>query len=129
APEERLTHARGMWSYARGRALAATGDPAGARRELSAVRAAAADPALAEARLEFNPAPRILELAAAVLDGHVAAAEGRTAEAIAALEEAVRLEDALVYGEPPEWTIPVRQELGEVLLAAGRADAAERAFR
>src|SRR5690606_16134512 len=44
APEERLTHARGMWSYARGRALAATGDPAGARRELSAVRAAAADP-------------------------------------------------------------------------------------
>lgn len=45
------------------------------------------------------------------------------------MTEAVRLEDALLYGEPPEWTVPVRQDLGAVLLAAGRASDAERVFR
>ena len=34
-----------------------------------------------------------------------------------------------MYGEPPEWTIPVRQELGAVMLAAGRPADAERAYR
>lgn len=35
-------------------------------------------------------------------------------------------EDSLVYGEPPEWTVPVRHDLAEVLLASGRPDEAER---
>ena len=45
------------------------------------------------------------------------------------LHAAAEAEDALVYGEPPEWTVPVRQELGAVLLAAGRPADAEAAFR
>jgi hypothetical protein len=35
----------------------------------------------------------------------------------------------MVYGEPPEWSVPVRQELGLVLLAAGRPAEAAQAFR
>ncbi|HEX5765204.1 MAG TPA: tetratricopeptide repeat protein, partial [Woeseiaceae bacterium] len=45
------------------------------------------------------------------------------------LRKAARQEDELTYGEPPEWSVPVRQELGLVLLKAGRAADAERAFR
>jgi Flp pilus assembly protein TadD len=45
------------------------------------------------------------------------------------LTDAVRLEDALLYGEPPEWTVPTRQDLGAVLLEAGRPPEAEAAFR
>ena len=41
------------------------------------------------------------------------------------LERAVRYEDALVYQEPPDWHVPVRQNLAVVLMAAGRADEAE----
>jgi Flp pilus assembly protein TadD len=64
-----------------------------------------------------------------VLSGHVRAAEGRYDDAVEALREAVRREDALLYGEPPEWTVPTRQDLGEVLLEAGRPEEAEAAFR
>jgi Flp pilus assembly protein TadD len=45
------------------------------------------------------------------------------------LRDAVRREDALLYGEPPEWTVPARQDLGAVLLMANRPAEAEQAFR
>ena len=44
------------------------------------------------------------------------------------LDRAIRYEDALIYQEPPDWHAPVRQNLGAVLLAAGRADEAEAVF-
>ncbi|HKK28666.1 MAG TPA: hypothetical protein VKB18_11330 [Gemmatimonadota bacterium] len=129
APARELKHARGMWHYARGRALAARGDLQGARAELAAVRTAASDPDLAGVRLEFNTADQILGIAAEVLAGHVAAAAGDLEAAAERLTDAAGREDALVYGEPPDWSVPVRQELGLVLLRAGRPAEAERAFR
>jgi tetratricopeptide (TPR) repeat protein len=129
APAEDLVHARAMWHYARGRALAAKGDVAGATAQLARVRAAQADLALEGVRLEFNQAPDILAVAANVLAGRIAEARGEYDEAIGRLSEAARLEDALTYGEPPEWTVPVRHDLGSVLLSAGRPEAAERVYR
>jgi tetratricopeptide (TPR) repeat protein len=129
APPEDLPHARAMWHYARGRALAAKGRPADAEAELARVRAAAGNPALAEVRMEFNAPGPILRVAEAVLAGRIAQARGDHDAAVEHFREAVRHEDELVYGEPPDWTVPVRQELGEVLLAAGRPADAERAFR
>ncbi|HEX6070102.1 MAG TPA: tetratricopeptide repeat protein [Longimicrobiaceae bacterium] len=129
APPEGLVHARAMWHYARGRARVARGDPGGAETELAQLRALAQSPATEGMRLEFNEARPVEAIAAEVLAGHIAAARGNHAEAVARLQEASRHEDGLVYGEPPEWTVPVRQELGAVLLAAGRPAEAERAFR
>jgi tetratricopeptide (TPR) repeat protein len=48
---------------------------------------------------------------------------------VEALREARTREGALLYGEPPEWSIPVRHELGAVLLAAGRPVEAEEVYR
>ncbi|MBU6365636.1 MAG: hypothetical protein KJT01_05445 [Gemmatimonadetes bacterium] len=128
-PADTLRHAVGMWHYARGRALAATGKVAAAATELAALRALATDGALAGQRMEYNSSDAVLGVASEVLAGFVAQASGDPASAVAHLEAAVRQEDALTYGEPPEWTVPPRQELGAVLLAAGRARDAERAFR
>ncbi len=64
-----------------------------------------------------------------MLAGRIAAADGDFDAAVSHLREAARLEDGLLYGEPPEWSVPVRQELGEVLLEAGRFEEAEEAFR
>jgi len=64
-----------------------------------------------------------------MLAGHIAKAKGDLPGAIDHLRGAVRREDALVYGEPPEWTVPVREDLGWLLLKAGRPDEAERVFR
>lgn len=128
-PDASRPHARAIWHYARGRALAGTGDIEGAKAELASLRALASGPELEGVELEFNEAQNILGIATAVLAGRIAEAEGRYDEAIARLEDAALQEDALVYGEPPEWTVPVRQELGEVLLAAQRWSEAEEAFR
>ena len=129
APAEDLTHARAMWRYARGRAFAARGDIDTATAELEQVRRAAASPGAAELRLEFNSSAAVLGIAAEVLAGHIQAGRRDFAQAVTHLRDAARREDALVYGEPPEWTVPVREELGIVLLDAGRAAEAESVFR
>jgi tetratricopeptide (TPR) repeat protein len=127
-PEPRggFVHARAMWHYARGRALAAAADAGGAERELAALRSLAP---MSNVKMEFNQSADLLAIADRVLAGWIAAATRRWDDAAAALREAVAREDALLYGEPPEWSIPTRQDLGAVLLAAGRAGEAERAFR
>ena len=129
APPEDLPHARAMWHYARGRAFAARGNVAAASAELASLRATAGGSAVAPLRLEFNTAGSILSIATDVLAGHIAAARGDYRTAVDHLREGARREDALLYGEPPEWSVPVRQELGRVLLQAGRPGEAEQAFR
>ncbi|MGD8495899.1 MAG: hypothetical protein PVF05_06880 [Gemmatimonadales bacterium] len=128
APPQTLPHARALWQYGRGRALVATGDLPGAEAALDRLREAAEGPELEGLRLEFNGAQHVLKIAEHVLAGRLAEARGDSDAAVAELREAARLEDALYYGEPPEWTVPVRQELGAVLLAAGRPDEARAAF-
>ena len=128
-PGEDLPHARAIWLYAHGRALAARGHLKAADATLLRLRAIAHDPHLRSLRLEFNTSGAVLGIAVEVLAGHIAAAKGDLPGAITHLREAVRREDALVYGEPPEWTVPVREELGVVLLKADRPDEAEQVFR
>ncbi|NIP82340.1 MAG: tetratricopeptide repeat protein, partial [Gemmatimonadetes bacterium] len=129
APAGDLLHARAMHHYARGRALAGKGDAEAASAELARLRELAADPSLDGLRLEFNASDAILAVAESVLAGAIATARGDHDEAAARLREAVDREDDLLYGEPPEWTIPARQELGRALLAAGRPAEAEAVYR
>jgi tetratricopeptide (TPR) repeat protein len=129
APAEGLHYARAIWHYARGRALVGRGDAEAAMTELSRLRDVAASPALDGLALEFNLATTVLAIASDVLAAHVSAATSDWRDAVARLRSAAALEDEMVYGEPPEWSVPVRQELGAVLLAAGRAAEAEAVFR
>jgi tetratricopeptide (TPR) repeat protein len=128
APAEDLRHGRAMWQYARGRAFAARGSIKEAEDALSQLRKTARTPDVASGRLEFNTSGAILGIGSEVLAGHIAEAKGDRTAALAHLREAVRLEDGLTYGEPPEWSVPVRQELGMMLLRADRASEAEQAF-
>jgi tetratricopeptide (TPR) repeat protein len=77
----------------------------------------------------LNSLGAILQVAEPYLSGEVAAARGDVEAAVAALEEAVRREDALTYDEPPPWALPSRWALGRVLLDAGRAAEAEAVYR
>lgn len=129
APDEKLPFARAIWLYAHGRALAARGHLKAADATLVQLHAIAQTPQVMSLRLEFNSAGAVLGIATEVLAGHTAAAKGDLPGAIEHLREAARREDALVYGEPPEWTVPVRQELGLLLIKAGHPDEAEQVFR
>jgi tetratricopeptide (TPR) repeat protein len=128
-PPAEAPYARAIRHFARGRAFTARGDARSAAGELARLRTAAAHSSLEGTPIEFNPASAVLAIAALVLDGHIAAARGDQASAIDLLTAAAAAEDELVYGEPPEWSLPVRYDLGNVLLNAGRAAEAEAAFR
>lgn len=125
-PPEDLRYLTGIWHYARGIALGATGRLEEAAEELEALEVIAADESMEEMKL-FSPnsAAAILRIAREVLAGELAAKQKSYEKAIAHLHRAVLLQDALVYIEPPDWHYPVRQSLGAVLLEAGRAQEAE----
>ena len=129
APPESQPHARAIWHYARGRAFAARQDREAAAAELAKLRSIASSPELDDIQMEFNRSVDLVAVAESVLAGWVDAAAGNMESAADHLYEAVRLEDALKYGEPPEWTMPTRQDLGDILLLANRYGDAERAFR
>lgn len=129
-PERGLLYSRGIRHYARGLALLRTGRAAAAPAELAALDAIVAEPELADWKIAgFNSYQKVLTLARHVLAGEIAAAAGRTDEAVASLREALEYEDTLIYQEPPDWYVPVRQILGAVLLEAGRVAEAEAAYR
>ena len=119
-----------IWHYARGTAYAKTGRLPEARSELARLDAIALDPELQKIRIKnINAAGALVRIAQLTLRADLAAAEGRNADAVKLLTEAVAIEDALVYDEPHLWLAPTRHALGAALLAAGRYDDAQRVYR
>jgi tetratricopeptide (TPR) repeat protein len=131
APDEARPYLTGIWHYARGIALLRTGQLQSAEQELAATRRVAAGDAAQQLVLAGGTASAadLLAIGVAHLEGELRAAQGRDAEAIAALERAVALQDRLVYMEPPPWYFPTRQALGALLLERGRAAEAEAVYR
>jgi tetratricopeptide (TPR) repeat protein len=119
---------RGMWHYNRGVALVATNQLAAAEQELAKLNTVLKDKSLDAPLFSPNLAKTILAIAPEVLGGEIAAARAQYDKAIAHLERAARLEDALVYTEPSEWHYPPRHALGAVLLEAGRPAEAETVY-
>jgi tetratricopeptide (TPR) repeat protein len=129
APPDSLVYPSGVWRFARGLAFARTGRMDAAQLELDALWPLAADTTLGEQFGGLNTLSAILQIAERYLEGELAVARGEHDAAVAALEEAVRLEDALTYDEPPPWALPSRWALGRVLLAADRPAEAETVYR
>jgi len=129
APEAGYSHSLALWNYAQGRAALGLGDQSKAADHLEHLRELSQDPNLKSLRMEFNLSSQLLAIAERVLSAWVSEAEGDYEAAVAAMRAAVEFEDELFYGEPPEWSVPTRQELGAVLLRASNPSAAEAVFR
>lgn len=129
APAHDSLFMRGVWHYARAMALIGRDRASEAEGELSKLRAVVADPALnAQVTFSSNSGTAILRIAPEVIAGHLAAKRKDWNQAVLHFDRAVRFEDGLIYQEPHDWHLPVRQDLGKVLLAAGRPDEAEVVF-
>lgn len=76
-----------------------------------------------------NYATNLLAIARNVLAGEIFAQASQLDAATASLQEAVKIEDTLLYDEPPDWIQPVRHTLGAVLLRAGQASEAAQVYR
>jgi tetratricopeptide (TPR) repeat protein len=127
-PKDCLPITTALWHFARGVAQAAKSNVEEARKEQSAFRAAVAV-VPKDAIAGKNSAHDVLGVAENMLAGEILYREGKTADALAALREAVRSEDKLHYIEPPDWLQPVRHTLGAALMDAGRYAEAETVFR
>lgn len=127
-PPDTSTYLKGIWHYARGTAFLGKGQTNEADQELAQLNALMPDKSLDGPLFSPNTARAILTIAQEVLTGEVESAKKNYDSAVAHLERAVRLEDALVYTEPAEFHFPPRQALGAVLLDAGRAGEAETVY-
>jgi len=130
APAADLLYPSGIWHYARGLALLRKGKPDESAQELKMLERIIQDPALAKLTVfDLNSITDILQIAAEILHGELAAQTKDFGKAIAHLQRAVKIEDGLNYTEPKDWYLPPRQVLGAVLLKAGKAKEAEQAYR
>jgi tetratricopeptide (TPR) repeat protein len=130
APPEDLPYMRAIWHMARGLAYTANGQLDEGERERVALAALKDDPVLKTLMISsVNAASPIVGIAHDVLLGDLATHRRRPGDAARYFASAVASEADLVYMEPPDWAIPVRQLQGAALLQLGRAKEAEAAFR
>jgi tetratricopeptide (TPR) repeat protein len=127
-PPDQLYH-RAMWHYGHGLATLHTQGPNAATSDLDELTALAGREEVQALEQPYFHGLSQVQIAQKILQGEVAGMQGDQAATIASLREAVALQDALPYMEPPYWYYPVRQSLGEALLRAGRAAEAESVFQ
>jgi tetratricopeptide (TPR) repeat protein len=118
----------GGYLYATSVALAAKNRPADARERLAQLDTLIAG-LPADVPAGQNTLRDVLTVARGVAAARISSAEGRGADAIRDMREAVVLEDGLAYDEPAGWFFPVRHLLGAELLRVGKANDAERTYR
>lgn len=126
APERELQ--RGLWDFARGYAHLRSGSPDSARVYLARVDEAA-DTLPESVTMRGHTAADLLGITGDILRGELLLSEGRSEEAIAAFEAAVRTHDGLRYDEPEPLNFSARHWLGAALLEAGRHAEAEQVYR
>jgi tetratricopeptide (TPR) repeat protein len=127
-PGDAVPYVKAIWLYARGVALAARGDFAGATAAADAIDTLDRNSDFKLLKESNIPAHEVLHIARAMVLARAAQAKGDKNAAIARFEEAANLQDALPYTEPPYWYYPIRQSLAAALLQAGRYGEAKQQF-
>jgi tetratricopeptide (TPR) repeat protein len=126
-PPKGLRLMEGMWRLARGLALVATGRLPGAEGE-HVVLAGLTKQIRRDRTTEEKTERALLKIAERVLSGEIAVRRQRYNDAIRLFEDAIKIEEALPYSEPPLWPLSVRHHLGTALLLADRPSEAEAAY-
>ncbi len=130
SPNAEIKHLKLIWHYARGIAFIRKNNAKEAQEELDAIKTMIDDPELESlVAAGFDNSMTIGKVAYEVIAGELAGLNGNLPKAIEHLKKAVELEDVLVYTEPAAWYIPTRQNLGAVLLEAGKYEEAEQVYK
>lgn len=112
--------------FAKGMAYVYTGRSDLARRQLLQLRSKMSDPILKKRRIPFNTALQGAQIAENILNAVILFDRKKNTAGINSLNEAIKIEDEMIYSEPMDWPIPARQFLGAYLLKLVKpVDAAE----
>nr|XP_001393621.2 hypothetical protein ANI_1_1280084 [Aspergillus niger CBS 513.88] len=117
-----------MIYYARGIALAVLNRVDEAQEERKKFEAAREK--VPPSRLNSLPVREVdvLEIGSAMLKGEIEYRQGNFEEAFNHLRQATKLEDNLVYADPPPWMQPARHALGALLLEQGHVSEAQHVY-
>jgi len=126
APEQ--PYLTGMLNYMHGAAYLRQGNIDAAQAEYDALQEVRNNPVLDNQRAAINTTSDMLAIASHALAGEIASARGNHQDAIDAFREAVALQDALRYMEPPDWLQSMRLFLGQAHLEAGEYNQAINVF-
>lgn len=121
-----LAYAKILLEYGRGISFARLGKHAEAELSLQKMNQLLSETERLKIRMgAFNTAYAGGEIAITMLKGIIAEEQNNLDEAIRLLSEAVKLEDGLIYDEPRDWLVPVRQYLAAVYMKKGALNEAE----
>lgn len=127
-PPSQLPITTAMRLFARSVAYAAKGDVNAALAEQATFRKAV-DDVPQGAKMAINDAHTVLKLADHVITGEIAYRKGDFDKAVNELSAGVKIEDSLLYMEPPDWLVPARHALGAILVERKRWTEAEAVYR
>jgi len=120
-------YAQAYWHFSRAVAFANLGDLESAQKEESLMQQAKQKITEAEI-ISKNPAMDVFKVAEVSLKATFASAKKQQSEHIDYLSKAIEAQDHLAYDEPPPWYIPIRSQLGKVLLQQERYSEAAKVF-
>lgn len=118
-----LDYVQAIRHYAEGMAHLGKGNLEEATHELEALKALSKNEALKEITIwDINTTYDLVQIASKVLEAEILASEGEHnyKASIVLLREAIAIEDALNYNEPPDWFFSVRHHLGRILRLNGQ---------
>ncbi len=124
-----IGYAKALQHFGRSIAMARLKNIIGAKSELEKLKTIMNSSSNYKIKLgAFNSAYDAFLITEPFLEGIIAEEEGNLSHAESMLQRAVQQEDLLVYNEPRDWLLPVRQYLGAVQLKLKKYTAAEKSF-
>lgn len=116
-----LDYPTAILHYAKGMSHLGKGNIKVAKNELQALEKIALKEQLKEITVwEINSVYELVQIACKVLKAEILSQENHFPQSITLLKEAIAIEDALNYNEPPDWFFSVRHHLGATQLEAGQ---------
>lgn len=128
APSEEMQITNALWHFGKALALTKLGDTEQAKKEQKAFMESK-DQLPSDIRFGYNVGAVILKIAEYVLGAALAEAGGNANQAIEKLRLAVQEQDRQHYNEPPDWSFPIRENLGGLLVRTKQYIEAEKTFR
>ena len=128
-PAERLEYANAIWHYARSVAYSNKGNIESAQKEREMIESLKDTNDVLHLDSIYYPASMLLEIADSLALGEIAISNNDYQSAIQYFANAVSVQDALPYTEPPFWYYPTRLSLGKAYLLSDQADEAEVVFK
>jgi tetratricopeptide (TPR) repeat protein len=125
-PQDDRPYMQAVWHYARAMAFISKNEIEKAEEEIKQLEVYSSNKEIEELSIwGINSAGLLIKIANQVSKGELEVKKKNYNSAITHLQKAVELEDQLRYDEPPTWFYPCRQNLGAVLIEAGRYEEAQ----